>query len=185
MHHKTTSREVNTPFDRGLQSTSTMASLGYQHGLSDETLPREETSEQYHPQHSSNEPNKSGHIEMKSSGEPEEDSESNVELSAPSTNIEAPEKDPNLVWWDGPDDPHNPMNWPRSKKWIVTITFAAMTVWITLTTSVFSATTLVIAKEFGVSTNVTTLGMSLPIFVCMPECHARLGDRSKFDMTPL
>ena len=25
-------------------------------------------------------------------------------------------KDPNLVDWDGPDDPANPMNWPSAKK---------------------------------------------------------------------
>lgn len=24
--------------------------------------------------------------------------------------------DPNVVDWDGPDDPENPMNWPASKK---------------------------------------------------------------------
>lgn len=24
--------------------------------------------------------------------------------------------DPNIVWWDGPDDPENPMNWPRWKR---------------------------------------------------------------------
>jgi hypothetical protein len=27
------------------------------------------------------------------------------------------ESDPNDVWWDGPDDPENPLNWPGSKKW--------------------------------------------------------------------
>lgn len=25
--------------------------------------------------------------------------------------------DPNLVWWDGPNDPENPMNWSMKKKW--------------------------------------------------------------------
>lgn len=30
-------------------------------------------------------------------------------------------KDLNLIVWDGPNDPENPMNWPTSKKWIVTI----------------------------------------------------------------
>jgi hypothetical protein len=30
----------------------------------------------------------------------------------------ASEGDPNLVFWDGPDDPENPMNWPEAKKWI-------------------------------------------------------------------
>jgi hypothetical protein len=25
--------------------------------------------------------------------------------------------DPNLVDWDGPDDPERPLNWPKRKKW--------------------------------------------------------------------
>jgi hypothetical protein len=25
--------------------------------------------------------------------------------------------DPNAVGWDGPSDPHNPLNWPARKKW--------------------------------------------------------------------
>ncbi|KAG7450861.1 MFS general substrate transporter [Guyanagaster necrorhizus] len=29
--------------------------------------------------------------------------------------------DPNMVTWDGPDDPMNPQNWPNSKKWVVTV----------------------------------------------------------------
>ena len=27
-------------------------------------------------------------------------------------------RDPDLVTWDGPDDPQNPMNWPSSTKWL-------------------------------------------------------------------
>ena len=30
----------------------------------------------------------------------------------------AEQDDPNIVFWDGPDDPENPMNWPERKKWI-------------------------------------------------------------------
>ncbi|KAJ5563999.1 hypothetical protein N7513_000241 [Penicillium frequentans] len=28
------------------------------------------------------------------------------------------ERDPKLVTWDGPDDPENPKNWPKKRKWI-------------------------------------------------------------------
>lgn len=28
------------------------------------------------------------------------------------------ENDPNIVDWDGPDDPQNPQNWPASQKWM-------------------------------------------------------------------
>jgi hypothetical protein len=33
------------------------------------------------------------------------------------THEEAP-KDPDIVDWDGPDDPANPMNWPSTKKFV-------------------------------------------------------------------
>ena len=33
-------------------------------------------------------------------------------------------KDPNLVTWDGPDDPHNPHNWPKHRRWASTILIA-------------------------------------------------------------
>jgi hypothetical protein len=29
---------------------------------------------------------------------------------------EKEERDPNIVDWDGPNDPENPLNWPTSKK---------------------------------------------------------------------
>lgn len=69
--------------------------------------------------------------------------------------------DPNLVEWDGPDDPGNPMNWKISKKWVVTIMLGFMTFCVTFASSVFSNATVPTAKEFGVSTEVTTLGTSL------------------------
>ena len=31
-----------------------------------------------------------------------------------------PKVDPNLVQWDGPDDPENPLNWTRSRRWLIT-----------------------------------------------------------------
>lgn len=32
------------------------------------------------------------------------------------TNDKSEDSDPNIVDWDGPDDPENPMNWSLSKK---------------------------------------------------------------------
>jgi hypothetical protein len=32
------------------------------------------------------------------------------------TKDENPE-DPNIVWWDGPNDPQNPMNWSKARRW--------------------------------------------------------------------
>jgi DHA1 family multidrug resistance protein-like MFS transporter len=70
-------------------------------------------------------------------------------------------RDPNLIEWDGPDDPENPMNWPASKKWIVTIALGMMTFCVTFASSVFSNATVPVAELYGVSTEVTTLGTSL------------------------
>ncbi|KAJ5983140.1 hypothetical protein N7481_005239, partial [Penicillium waksmanii] len=74
------------------------------------------------------------------------------------------EKDPNLVEWDGPDDPENPQNFSRMRKWVITVVMSSMTMWITFASSVFSTATLVTAKEFNVSTEVMVLGTSLTVF---------------------
>ncbi|KAK3082325.1 Citrinin biosynthesis cluster MFS transporter mrr1 [Coniosporium uncinatum] len=71
------------------------------------------------------------------------------------------EKDPNLIEWDGPDDPENPLNFSPMRKWIITISMGLMTFVITFASSVFSTATQPTAREFGVSTEVTTLGTSL------------------------
>ena len=71
------------------------------------------------------------------------------------------EGDPNLVEWDGPDDPENPLNWKVSKKWIITVSLGFMTFCVTFASSAFSNATVPVAREFGVSTEVTTLGTSL------------------------
>jgi len=36
--------------------------------------------------------------------------------------------DPNMVTWDGPNDPTNPQNWSIKYKWLVTIVCIIMTV---------------------------------------------------------
>ncbi|RDW82201.1 MFS general substrate transporter-65 [Coleophoma cylindrospora] len=74
---------------------------------------------------------------------------------------EEQQRDPNLVEWDGPNDPGNPMNWSVGKKWIVTIALGFLTFVITFASSVFSTSTIAVAVRFGVSTEVSTLGTSL------------------------
>jgi hypothetical protein len=69
--------------------------------------------------------------------------------------------DPNLIEWDGPDDPENPMNFSVSKKWILTGVMGSLTWIITFASSVFSTATLVVAEEYNVSIEVAVLGTSL------------------------
>lgn len=38
------------------------------------------------------------------------------------------ERDPNIVDWDGPDDPENPMNWPEKKKWLNVAVLSILTI---------------------------------------------------------
>lgn len=38
------------------------------------------------------------------------------------------EADPNLVSWDGPNDPTNPQNWSTRYKWFITLVCIIMTV---------------------------------------------------------
>lgn len=103
-------------------------------------------------------------------GDPEKDMDSSdpekdaIDALPPTGGLEQPAKDPNLVDWDGPDDPENPQNMPTWKKWVVTMTLSSMTMWITFASSVFSTATMVTAKQFDVSTEVMTLATSLVVF---------------------
>ncbi|PVI05586.1 bicyclomycin resistance protein [Periconia macrospinosa] len=92
------------------------------------------------------------------------------------------EKDPNLVDWDGPEDPDNPQNMPRWRKWVITFTLSFVVVCITFASSVFSTATLVTAEQFHVSTVIMTLPTSLfvvgfavgpPIWGPMSEIYGR------------
>ncbi|KAL1938779.1 hypothetical protein VTO73DRAFT_11382 [Trametes versicolor] len=75
-----------------------------------------------------------------------------------------PKADPNKVAWDGPDDPTNPQNWTRGRKWFITILCLLMTVNVTFASSAPSAAGLYIAAEFHASTEVGYLVTS--IFLC-------------------
>ncbi|KAL1982034.1 hypothetical protein VTN96DRAFT_1804 [Rasamsonia emersonii] len=106
---------------------------------------------------------------VRSGEEVDEEAERELDLetgvgSKSAEDRKAPDKDPNLVEWDGPDDPENPQNFSRLRKWVITMILSTMTVWITFSSSVFSEATLVTAEEYHVSTEVTTLATSLPVF---------------------
>ncbi|TQB68352.1 Citrinin biosynthesis cluster MFS transporter mrr1 [Monascus purpureus] len=68
-----------------------------------------------------------------------------------------------LVEWDGPNDPELPMNFPLWKKSLITCIFSTLTIWVTFSSSVFSAAAGITSKEFHVSVEVMTLGTSLTV----------------------
>lgn len=73
------------------------------------------------------------------------------------------EEDPNIVTWDGPDDPNFPMNWPFKRKFIVSASYIAVTFADAFLSAIFSAAVPYIAYEFNVSTVVANLGVSLTV----------------------
>ncbi|GFZ43771.1 Uncharacterized MFS-type transporter [Saitozyma sp. JCM 24511] len=66
-----------------------------------------------------------------------------------------------LVTFDGPEDPANPMNWSRGKKIRVTLMYGSTTMCATFASSIFSSASSFVAAQFGISTEVSILGLSL------------------------
>ncbi|KAL9108805.1 MAG: hypothetical protein Q9227_006462 [Pyrenula ochraceoflavens] len=80
-----------------------------------------------------------------------------------------------LVEWEGPDDPENPQNFSKGQKWAIVFTTGFMTFTVSLSSSIFSTVTTVLASRFGVSERVMTLGM-----FCADHFLSRVGRRSPY-----
>ncbi|KAK4126996.1 MFS general substrate transporter [Parathielavia appendiculata] len=63
--------------------------------------------------------------------------------------------DPNIVSWDGPDDPTNPMNWTMRKKWSNIAVLSVLTVITPLGSSMFAPGIPRILAEFHETSSVT------------------------------
>lgn len=66
-----------------------------------------------------------------------------------------------LVDFDGPDDPYRPINWPLKKKIITTALYGTATMTATFASAVFSPGIPQISQDFHISSEVSTLGLSL------------------------
>ncbi|KAJ5827238.1 hypothetical protein N7447_004001 [Penicillium robsamsonii] len=66
-----------------------------------------------------------------------------------------------LVDWYYTDDPENPHNWSRRKRILVTTLICLYTFVVYSTSAIYTPSTEGVMKEFGVSTLVATLGLSL------------------------
>lgn len=89
------------------------------------------------------------------------DSDKDVEKGDKDKEGDEEEKDPNLITWNGDDDPENPQNFPKWRKWLITLCFSLTTLVVTFSSSVFSTAFQPTAMEFGVSEVTMTLGLSL------------------------
>jgi hypothetical protein len=96
----------------------------------------------------------------------EKDIEKGPEAASVSS-IPEPEEamlDPNIVDFDGPNDPENPMNWKASKKWGMVILISAITFLTPLASSIFAPGIPEVMREFN-STNDMLEGFMLSIYV--------------------
>ena len=73
--------------------------------------------------------------------------------------------DPNIIEFDGPDDPGNPKNWSTGRKIAITCAFGMLSFVVTFSSSIWSVTVEPVSREFGVSTLVVTLGVTLFLLV--------------------
>ena len=82
-----------------------------------------------------------------------------------------------------PGDPTNPRNWPTWRKWSIVIVITLIDLTVSFTASGFSPAAKKFAKDFGVSGEVGTLGLSLCVlgFALGPMTLAPL---SEYDMPP-
>ncbi len=72
--------------------------------------------------------------------------------------------DPNIVFWDGPDDDENPMNWPAKRKIINVVLVSTWTFVTPLASSMVAPGTLDILRDFG-SDDITLGAFIVSIFI--------------------
>lgn len=77
---------------------------------------------------------------------------------------QSPESDVLIVDWDGLDDPDNPRNWPRRRKWNASLIVSCFTFISPVSSSMVAPATKQIAGDFGV-TNSAVIAMMTSIFV--------------------
>lgn len=74
------------------------------------------------------------------------------------------EQDPNIVDFDGPDDPQNPLNWGFTKKWGMVMLISAITFLTPLASSMFAPGVPEVMRDFG-STNDMLEGFMVSVYV--------------------
>lgn len=75
------------------------------------------------------------------------------------------ERDPNIVEFDGPQDPDNPKNWSNRRKMGITASMGGLTFTVTFSSSIFAVCLGPVSEEYGVSTVVAALGVCLFLLV--------------------
>lgn len=73
-------------------------------------------------------------------------------------------RDPNLVTWNGPDDPENPKNWSSGRKWAATFVVSSFTFISPVSSSMVAPALTAIGKDLNITTEVQ-LSLTLSIFI--------------------
>ncbi|MCJ1444056.1 MAG: hypothetical protein MMC23_004556 [Stictis urceolatum] len=72
--------------------------------------------------------------------------------------------DPNLVTWDGPDDPDNPKNWPTSKKWTTLLPMSLFNFLSSMSSATMAPALLAIQQDLNFQSE-TLVVLSLSVFL--------------------
>jgi len=70
-------------------------------------------------------------------------------------------KDHHVVDWDGPDDPQNPRNWSRAKRFFVTFEICFLTFSVYIGSAIYTPGLMSVMADFGVAQVPATLGLTL------------------------
>ena len=89
---------------------------------------------------------------------------SSISSSIVSESDDAAAQDPDIVDFDGPDDPQNPMNWTFYKKWGMVLLISAITFLTPLASSMFAPGVPEVMEDFG-STNNMLEGFMVSVYV--------------------
>ena len=76
------------------------------------------------------------------------------EKALPVVDEKLPAPPNNIVDWDGPDDPKNPMNWPMSLRWLQVTIVALLTFTTPLASSMFAPGLGLLNEEFHTQSDV-------------------------------
>ncbi|KAI9885714.1 MAG: hypothetical protein M1823_002479 [Watsoniomyces obsoletus] len=102
-----------------------------------------------------------GHKDLERNGQSKFDED--LDLPDTSSNLAA-EDDPNLVTWSNDEDPANPLNWPRSRKWAATIIVSCFTFISPVSSTMVAPALPTMAREFGISSSIEQM-LLLTIFL--------------------
>ncbi|KAI9734971.1 MAG: hypothetical protein M1834_002053 [Cirrosporium novae-zelandiae] len=94
-----------------------------------------------------------------------EEQDKDLEVAGlPAADIDEEPKDPDLVTWDGPQDPANPMNWTMKKKWVLTVLISIFTFISPVSSSMVTPALTILGKDLGIQSEIE-VEMALSIFV--------------------